>query len=232
MNKNLENKKNKNENLSFEHFPTNERLHTDVLEEKYGKIHVEVLRHNDKIRESHLVDKDNISRTYAITFLNNFESSEIKKIDNEIKKGALIGETFRKYGFSIRKNVIDVFTSKIPEWLKDKFSVDDDFAKIRLSEFYAKKRDGKPILYGIVAEIYSPDFRASLVNQFDDSQISALSEFLENEGIDSTEIWRRIGLDNDYHDLWQKLNNAKYNSLHKIEELKEKVLKIMYEKRN
>ena len=232
MDKDFENKKNKNENLPFEHFPTNERLHTDVLEEKYGKIYVEVLQHSDKIRESHLVDKDGISRTYAITFLNNFESSEIKKINDEIKSGALIGETFRKYGFSIRKNVIDVFTSKIPKWLKGKFSVDNDFAKIRLSEFYARKKGSSPILYGVVAEVYSPDFRAPLVNQFDDSQISALSEFLEKEGVDRDEIWRRIGLDNDYHDLWQKLNNAKYNSLHKIEELKEKILKIMYEKRN
>ena len=51
----------------MEHFPIIKKLHTDILEEKYGKIHSEVLRHDDFMRESLLLDEDNIARTYALT---------------------------------------------------------------------------------------------------------------------------------------------------------------------
>ena len=46
----------------MEHFPLVDRLHTDVLEEKYGPISSKILIHNDKIRKAHLVDKKGISR--------------------------------------------------------------------------------------------------------------------------------------------------------------------------
>ena len=68
-----------------QHFPTKEKLHTDILEQKYGSIHAEVLRHDNKkecaegadcIREARLVDKDNVLRTYALTFLRFDQSNE------------------------------------------------------------------------------------------------------------------------------------------------------------
>ena len=47
----------------MEHFPLAERLHTDVLEEKYGQIKSKVIRHDFNIREAHLIDTNGISRT-------------------------------------------------------------------------------------------------------------------------------------------------------------------------
>jgi len=43
--------------LMMEHFPLVDRLHTDVLEEKYGKINSKVLVHNNEVRLAHLIDK-------------------------------------------------------------------------------------------------------------------------------------------------------------------------------
>ncbi len=232
LNSNKKEQKENKENIQIEHFPLNERLHTDVLEEKYGDIHAEVISHDDFLREAHLVDKDGISRTYAITLLSQFEDDEVSKINHEIKSGAAIGKTFRKYGYSIRKNVIDVSIFKIPEWLKKKFAIESDYAKVRLSEFYAKKQNKEPILYGIVAEVYSPDFRLPIINQFDESQKSALSSVFHEIGIKKEEIWRRIGADNDYHDIWNLFQEAKQKSLEEVEKIRERIKKIMYAKRN
>ena len=70
----------------MQHFPLTEKLHTDVLEEKYGKIHAKVLKHNSNIRESLLVDSKGITRTYALTFFNGWENKEVEGINEEIKK--------------------------------------------------------------------------------------------------------------------------------------------------
>lgn len=178
----------KNNNLNnMQHFPLVERLHTDILEEKYGHITSKVLRH-DTIREAHLVDSKGISRTYAITFLNKSYNREIIKINKKIKNGNPIGKAFREYDYAIRKNVLDVFKIKIPIWLKKSFQVNDNYAKARLSEFYAKRRDHEPVIYGIVVEIYSPDFRKPKINSVDKSQISSVTECLEKYGFTKDEI--------------------------------------------
>lgn len=52
----------------MEHFNLVDKLHTDVLEDKYGPITARIIKHTSKIREAHLIDKKNISRTFAITF--------------------------------------------------------------------------------------------------------------------------------------------------------------------
>jgi hypothetical protein len=80
---------------SKEHFPIVNRLHTDVLQDKYGTIIADVLRHDnvmetkkgtERIREARLVDKDNVLRTYALTFLTyDKNNKEIVTIDDEIR---------------------------------------------------------------------------------------------------------------------------------------------------
>lgn len=80
---------------STQHFPTSNKLHTDVLEERYGPIIANVLRHDDikniergkeRIREARLIDKENVLRTYALTFLTyDKNNKEISEIDQEIR---------------------------------------------------------------------------------------------------------------------------------------------------
>jgi hypothetical protein len=209
----------------MQHFPLVEKLHTDVLEEKYGKIHAEVLKHNSKIRESLLVDSKGIARTYALTFFENLKNKEIEKINEEIKKGGAIGKTFRKKKYSIRKNVLDVFIIKLPSWLRKSFNTKENYAKARLSEFYAKKSGKIPIIYGIVTEVYTPDFRKPKINETDKLQIGVHTECLENNGFTKSEIYRRIGINNNYEDSQKRYNKSKEESKKIILKLRKKIEK-------
>ena len=184
-----------------EHFPLKDRLHTDVLEEKYGTVTSKLIRHDDTrttvdalpIREVHIVDSENISRTYALTFLTYDSSNEtIYDIDQQIKNGGLIGKTFRNHGYEIRKNVVDVFTVKLSDSLKEWFKVGDNQAKARLAEFYAHKDGNETLIYGYVLELYSPDFRPADVSDFDKRQINPPSDALLSCGFTTDEIWRSL----------------------------------------
>jgi hypothetical protein len=207
----------------MQHFPLTEKLHTDILEEKYGEIHAKVIKHNSKIRESLLVDTKGIARTYALTFFDDWENKEIGYINEDIKSGNAIGKAFRENGYSIRKNVLDVFIINLPSWLKKEFHTKEKCAKARLSEFYAKKQGTKPIIYGIVTEVYSPDFRKPIINEVDKLQIGAVTECLEEVGFSKDEIYRRIGDDNNYDDARKLYNKAKEKSKKVISKLRKKI---------
>lgn len=175
----------------LEHFPLVDRLHTDVLEEKYGPIHSKVIIHNNLLRLAHLIDKNRISRTFAITFFLDNWTEDVKKINTEIRNGESIGKAFRQHQYAIRKNVLEVYKIKIPDWLQKEFDTTEDHAKARLSEFYAKKKGSPPVIYGVVVEIYSPDFRKAIINKTDRAQESALTITLEKQGFSKEEVWKR-----------------------------------------
>lgn len=208
----------------MEQFNLTKKLHTDVLEEKYGPIHSEVLLHNNEVREVHMLDENNISRTYAVTFFTfDRNNEEIFKIDNEIKNGGLIGKTFREHGYEVRKNVVSVFITSLSDSLKQKMKTVEKEAKVRLSEFYAKKEGEAPFVYGVVSEIYSPDFRPAIINVNDILQDNPLTESMEEVGITKDEIWERLGKDNNFSDLKEKFDKAKILAVEKEGLLKDKV---------
>lgn len=183
----------------MEHFNITKKLHTDVLESKYGKIHSEVLRHDDFMREAFLSDENNVARTYALTiFEYDKNNAEIKAIDDAIKNGGLIGKMFRDFGFEVRKNVTGVFVIENPQWLKNKFSDKNEKSKSRLSEFYAKKETGEPIIYGTVLEVYSPDFRPADINEVDILQIHPTTAVLEQAGYTKSEIYDFLAEGKDF----------------------------------
>ncbi|MBU4455883.1 MAG: hypothetical protein KKA65_00080 [Nanoarchaeota archaeon] len=174
-----------------------------------------------------MIDKKGISRTYAITFFDNKKfSNELEKINKEIKKGNPIGKEFRKKGYSIRKNVIDVLIVTLSNKIKKEFKTKENFAKVRLSEFYANKGRKNPEIYGIVAEVYSPDFRPPILNATDISQINPLTEMFKKIGISKKEVWKRLGNDNDWSNLSEKHTKAKILSLSKIFKYHEKLKKL------
>jgi hypothetical protein len=211
----------------MQHFPLVNKLHTDVLEEKYGPISSVVLKHDKIIRAAHLVDRKGVCRTFALTFFPKNTDKRIFNINNEISSGKPIGVTFREHGYIIRKNVIDVFVIEIPKWLKGAFKTREKYAKARLSEFYAKRKDESPIIYGIVIEIYSPDFRAPEVNSFDISQINPTTKIFHKFGVSKNEIWKRIGKDNNWRDIGDKYTKAKNLTFPLIFKLKKEILNIL-----
>ncbi len=208
----------------MEHFPLADRLHTDVLAEKYGPISARVLNHDFAVREAHLVDAQGISRTFAITFFpEKKENIQIATIDQKISEGTPIGMAFREQDYSIRKNVIDVYTLELPDWLRAEFQTAESFAKARLSEFYAKRHGFAPVIYGTVVEIYTPDFRSPVINNVDVAQVNAATEVLEKAGFSKEQIWQRIGMGNDWSDAQTRVEKAKEASLHLVFSLKKRI---------
>ena len=179
----------------MEHFPIKDKLHTDVLEGKYGPIHADVLYHDNEFREARLLDSKEVSRTHTLTFFEYDKSNEeISNINKEIQSGGLIGKVFREHGYTIKKNVIGVFFMTLPDRIKKDFQTEESKAKARISEFYAKKGDSEPVIYGKVLEIYSPDFRDPKegINQVDLIQINPTVGSLVEEGLSSAEIWQKL----------------------------------------
>lgn len=228
------------------HFPTRDKLHTDILEERYGPIHAEVLRHDnvreakpgvERIREARLADENNILRTYALTFLTyDRGNEEISGIDDQIRNGGMIGKVFRDNGFVVKKNVVDVFILDIPDWMKKDFGTEIGQAKARLTEFYAKKENTAPLVYGIVLEVYSPDFRnpEEGINDIDQAQINPLTGTLQSVGVPADEIWSRLdrAAENDeWVDLAAPYEQAQSMSRPVLETLHQKILKYINEKK-
>jgi hypothetical protein len=169
------------------------RLHMEVLQEKYGKIDVQVLCDDDHKREVLLIDKDFVARTYALTLKKNDwkQNKEICAVNEAIKNGEGIGGAFKEWGFDIQKNVLDVYIIKLPKWLQEAFGTENKAAKARITEFMVKK-DKAIYNYGIVTEIYSPDFRKPKVNDADKTQINIPLSVLQSLGFSEEEIWRSL----------------------------------------
>lgn len=179
----------------MEHFPIKDKLHTDVLEEKYGPIHADVLYHDNEFREAKLVDAEGISRTHTLTFFEFDKSNEeISNINKEIQAGGLIGKVFREHGYTIKKNVINVFMMPLTQQMQADFKTEASTAKSRISEFYAKKGENDPVIYGKVLEIYSPDFRNPKdgLNEVDLAQVNPTVTFLIEDGLASNYIWSKL----------------------------------------
>lgn len=206
----------------MEAFNLVDRLHTDVLQDKYGRIEVRILRHDDSLREVHLVDVKRVSRTYALTIFPPYEtrSAEILKIDSEIKAGKLIGAAFREHGYEIRKNVLDVFVIELPEGLKASFRMNDELAKVRLSEFLTRKDPEKIEHYATVFEIYHPNFRAAIISENDLRQINASLIFLEQLGVSRKSLWDVLANNNNWTDFESERSEALRRSLPQIEHYK------------
>ncbi len=223
-----------------EHFPVQGKLHTDRLEEKYGLIHAVVIQHDDvgrvpkgteRLRRARLVDDMDILRTYGLTFLAFDENEQaLVSIDAEIREGGLLGKTFRTHGYVVKKSVIDVFLMPIPLWLQKDFQVTAQEAKVRLTEFYAKKDGVAPLYYATIVEIYSPDFANPEhgISEFDQAQINPLSSTLLEVGVVVDTIWENLdkaGTDTDWGTVKDQYKQAQQLSLLAIESLRMKVLK-------
>lgn len=179
--------------VDYTPFPLKEQLHTDVLEQRYGPVHAEVVEHTDERRIVDIVDATGISRTHAITLFPEWcDTPLLSDIDAEIRAGGLIGKTFRNHGYTIRKHVTGVSIVDLPDWLQQKFATEDVQAKARTSEFFARSGNEKPLIYGYVTEIYTPDFRPAEINTIDINQLSANTSALESLGVTRDTIWKSI----------------------------------------
>lgn len=231
------------ERRGLEHFNTTSRLHTEVLEDKYGEIHADVLRHDDvrvvhgatePIREAHLCDVLNISQTWALTFLTYPpENDELYEIDQQIRAGGKIGQVFKGAGFIVRKNVLDVFVMPITEDIQRRFQQEERFAKARISEFYARRAAEQPLIYGRVLEAYCSDFRPPMVNSIDIDQVNPSTDIMGNYGISRLDIWDhldRASEQNEWADRQEAYERARIESLPEVFAWRDKVTAYLRQK--
>lgn len=133
------------------------QLHTDGLEQRYGTVTALVRQHSEIRRVIDIIDSKGISRTHAITWFPQDVHDGIDDMRREVAQGALVGKTFRQHGFSVEKIPLIEGVITLPEWLQERFQSDTASASVSIYEFWGLKEDMR-VLYGIVAEIYSPDF--------------------------------------------------------------------------
>ena len=193
------------------------RLHTEVLQDVYGRISIQVLHDDNLTREVLLVDQQNITRTYALTIKNTewARNKEMQVVNSAIRTGEAIGKAFKVNGFSICKNIIDVYVVNLPKWLQDAFAHNSAIAKARISEFLVKKNQFI-FNYGLITEIYSPDFRNATLNVQDIAQINLPSGVLYGMGLTKQQVWKYIEEKASYQ-------NNPPDSLSFITAIKEKV---------
>jgi len=151
-------------------------LHTSGLRDKYGDVSAEVHQHNQERRVIDIIDKQKISRTHAITWFPQIDPEQdiLSKARAEIKAGALIGETIKKHGFKIKKPELAKGVIEIPSWLSQKFDVPEKKAQYSIYQFIAYS-NGTATLYGVVCEIYSPDY-LPLDKPLKESQTQAIND--------------------------------------------------------
>jgi len=164
-----------------------------MLEEKYGKIGVQIICDDDNIREVLLMDELHITRTYALTLKNKEwrRNKEICSINRAIQNGETIGKAFKSRGYGIQRNVLDVYITRLPGWLQLAFATESKAAKTRITEFIVKKHD-EIYSYGLITEIYSPSFRKPVVNATDEMQVNIPSPALLKLGFSKEEIWASL----------------------------------------
>lgn len=130
---------------------------------------------------------------YALTFLTyDPQDDKIYAIDSEIRDGGMIGKTFAKHGYTIRKNVIDVFTVKLTPELKAKLQVTDEYGKGRLTEFYIRHDDSSPSIYSHILEIKPHHLEAADVDGFDVAQLNPASDVLARHNISTDDVWDHL----------------------------------------
>ena len=215
--------------MSHPHRPV-EQLHTELLEARYGPISVQVLYHEAGIRKVHLVDRKGVSRTFGLTFLSSPMPAPIRAMDEELRSGQFIGKAFVRHGYTIRKNMLDYFVLETAPWLRAAFKVKQPYALTRFWECYVRKGASKPLVYGTVCEVFSPDFRAPVLGHEDMAYMGAVSRELLRRGFSTEDIWTRIGLRAGWDDVEERFLQSRVAALPFVTGLRKKVIALLASK--
>jgi hypothetical protein len=203
-------------------------LHTDILEDEYGPIRVQLLHHDQDFRAVHLVDRKGISRTFAITFFPpQSVSASITEVNQKIKSGHPMGKAFRDSGYEVRKNVLKVLTIRKPDWLTTAFCDRTPFAKTRISEFLARRAYSPIEFYGTVIEIYPDVFRPSQISNADQLQEAPAVKNLLRYGFLLEEVWNGLANTQPFLHQENKYMQALQESQRDVLHLSQKIHQIL-----
>lgn len=158
---------------------------------------VSIIEEAEHMRTLWIMDQQDIALSH-VTITKHGEwatDPDVVAADKAILNGERMGDAFRKEGFDIRENILDVYTISLSPWMRREFRTIEGFAKARNLEFVIRKQD-RIYNYGLVTEIYSPDFIKPAVTDKDRELINFSFATLKASGFSEREIWNLAG--NEY----------------------------------
>jgi hypothetical protein len=182
-------------NLQATGFSLKNNLYTDTGNSK--RTYTEkVLYHDKATREVLLTDQQGVAtlHTTIIKYNENPLSDGIAEVERAIQQGEPFESAFRRRGFIIRKNVLDVYIVSLRAWLRKEFATVECFAKARNTEFIIKR--GELIRnYAMITEIYSPNLYKPEITEHDNVQVNFAFATLQAAGFSKPEIWQLMDQD-------------------------------------
>lgn len=168
-------------------------LHSDRLRTKFGPLTVRLEKQNASLRHAHLVDASGRSRTFAITlFGQGAKKMAIRLPHLAVYRGGLLGESFRRHGFDVRRNVIAVHKVVLNDRLMRAFGSRGKTGELRISEILVRRGNGKPFWYATIAEIVPPVVARNEKKITIPAQTRTIQS-LQKTGMGLQEIWDRLG---------------------------------------
>jgi hypothetical protein len=155
--------------------------------------HVVVLHEDEKIRQTLMVNDDNIARTYTAVSKNSEWKTvkEMLQADRAITLGVPIAEAFSKQGFQVRKNILDVYTISLTPRLRKSFGTIEAFAKANNSELIVRTPN-RIYHYGMMIEIFSPVICSAKVTDNDTQFVNFSFHTLKAAGFSNEEVWNLL----------------------------------------
>jgi hypothetical protein len=169
------------------------KLHTYILENKFGHIDGKIIKQDNNIRIIHLQDKKGISRTLGVVRFLNTDNRILEIAHNRIVNGELLGKTLQEFEIDFKKEFIGSLKVKLPDWLKKDFNEEQNNGLAFFSRIFVRDDsmlEGK-FLYSELIEIIPQDLeflfndKTEPLSQIDNNLILLLNE----AGLTDIKIW-------------------------------------------
>jgi hypothetical protein len=175
-------------NIMTELYPLPGKLFCGTTKEN---LLIEKVLYQDKTtREVLFTNHQGIATIYTTILKNNEHPSNdgITEVEKAIQQGEPFEKAFRRRGYIIRKNVLDVYTVSLRSWIRKEFATTQSIARAKSTEIIIKR--GELIRnYAVITEIFSPDLYTPEVTEQDRSQFNFSFTSLQAAGFSKQEIW-------------------------------------------
>lgn len=150
-----------------------------------------VLYQDKSTREVLYTNHQGIATIYTTISKNNEHpfNDGIAEVEKAIRQGEPFEKAFKRRGYIIRKNILDVYTISLRSWLKKEFATTQSVARAKSTELIIKR--GELIRnYAVITEVFSPDLYTTQVTEQDRSQFNFSFTTLRAAGFSRQEIWQ------------------------------------------
>jgi hypothetical protein len=139
-------------------------LNSDRIERQFGSYGVEILSQDESRRESSLYSGSGdgrVTRTWALVEYLDTPRNIYREEHEAIVAGASIGETFRRAGWTIRKQNLFIGELEVPgeyRWLGERMRIALP-AELAVHQYlFVISRDERSFSYARITEVHHPDY--------------------------------------------------------------------------